>query len=139
MFFLDSWMISGIRWTLDTVLTAAEAEMNDDTALREQLLEAELRREMGEISEADFASIEADLLRRIREIRERREGGGPIALAAQPMETTADSTFRVEADVSGDFHEPVDVPAPPDSRTARTTRTTRRIRTTRNPPTIRRK
>ncbi len=33
--------------------------MNDDTALREQLLEAEMQREMGEISDEEFAEIEA--------------------------------------------------------------------------------
>ena len=49
--------------------------MNDDTVLREQLLEAEMRREMGEISDEEFRDIEADLLARIREIKERREGG----------------------------------------------------------------
>ena len=68
MFILDSLMISGIQWALKTVITAAEAEMNDDSALREQLLEVEMRREMGEISDAEFADIEADLLARIREI-----------------------------------------------------------------------
>ena len=55
MFLLDSLMIAGIRWALETTITAAEAEMNDDTALREQLLEAEMRREMGEISDEEFA------------------------------------------------------------------------------------
>jgi len=55
-------MISGLRWVLDTVHTAADAELNDDTALREQLLEAEMRREMGEISDEEFGEIEADLL-----------------------------------------------------------------------------
>ena len=50
-----------------TVATAADAEMNDDTVLREQLLDAEMRREMGEISDEEFADIEADLLARIRE------------------------------------------------------------------------
>ena len=105
-------MISGIRWALETVVTAAEAEMNDDTVLREQLLEAEMRREMGELSDDEFADIEADLLARIREIKERREGGsGPLAFGgAQPMETTPDSRFQIEASVSGDFHDPADAP-----------------------------
>ena len=106
MFILDSLMISGLRWVMNTVATAAEAEMNDDTALREQLLEAEMRREMGEISDEDFAALEVDVLERIREIKERRDGGsGPIALAGQPM-STKDRHFQVEATVSGDFHEP---------------------------------
>jgi hypothetical protein len=104
MFLLDSLMISGIRWVLNTVATAAESEMNDDTALREQLLEAEMRREMGEISDEAFAGLEADVLQRIREIKERREGSGPIAFGGQPM-TTEDRQFQVEATVSGDFHE----------------------------------
>ena len=107
MFILDSLMISGIRWALETALTAAEAEMNDDSVLREQLLEAEMRREMGEISDDEFADIESDLLARIREIKERRDGGtGPLEFGAQPLEATADGTFKVEASVSGDFHDP---------------------------------
>jgi len=111
MFILDSLMISGISWTLQTVLTAAEAEMNDDMALREALLEAEMRREMGEISDDEFAEVEADLLARIREIKERREGGsGPIAFGAEPMETSAENRFQVEASISGDFHDPAEAP-----------------------------
>jgi hypothetical protein len=111
MFILDSLMISGIRWVLETAVTAAEAEMNDDSVLREQLLEAEMRRETGEITDAEFRDIETDLLARIREIRERREGGsGPIDMGVQPLETTGDSQFHVEASVSGDFYEPSDAP-----------------------------
>jgi hypothetical protein len=62
---------------------------------------------MGEISDAEFQEIEADLLARIREIKTRREGGsGPLAFGgAQPMETTGDSTFQIEASISGDFHD----------------------------------
>ena len=111
MFLLDSLMISGLKWVMNTVVTAAEAEMNDDTALREQLLDAEMRRELGELSDQEFGDLEADLLTRIREIKERREGGsGPLSMGAQPIETTADSRFQVEASVSGDFHEPADAP-----------------------------
>src|SRR5687767_1834415 len=112
MFLLDSLMISGIKWVMNTVITSAEAEMNDDTALREQLLEAEMRREMGEISDDEFAELEADLLGRIREIKERREGGsGPLAMGAhEAVETDANSKFQVEASVSGDFYNPADAP-----------------------------
>src|ERR1051325_5144520 len=107
MFLLDSLMISGISWALKTVVTAAEAEMNDHTALREQLLAAEMEREMGEITDDYFREIERDLLARIREIKERREGGsGPLEFGAgQPIESEKDSGFQIEASVSGDFHE----------------------------------
>ena len=112
MFLLDSLLIDGISWTLKTVVTAAEAEMNDDTALREQLLAAEMQRELGEITDEEFADIERDLLTRIREIKERREGGsGPLELApGTPIETDEESHFQIEATVSGDFHEPANAP-----------------------------
>jgi len=60
MFLLDSLMINGISWALRTVVTAAEAEMNDDTALREQLLAAEMERELGEITDEQFADLDQD-------------------------------------------------------------------------------
>jgi len=112
MFLLDSLMIDGISWVLRTVTTAAEAEMNDDTVLREQLLAAEMQRELGEITDEEFADIERDLLTRMREIKERREGGsGPLAFGAgTPIETDEESRFQIEATVSGDFHEPVAAP-----------------------------
>ena len=112
MFLLDSLMIDGISWVLRTVTTAAEAEMNDDTALREQLLAAEMQRELGEITDEEFADIERDLLARIREVKQRREGGsGPLELGAgTPMETGEETRLEIEATVSGDFHDPEDAP-----------------------------
>ena len=74
MFILDSLLIGGLRFVLDQVVAAAEAEMNDDTALREQLLEAQMRLELGEISEKEFHQTERDILARIREIKGRPQG-----------------------------------------------------------------
>jgi hypothetical protein len=82
MFILDSLLIGGLRFVLDKVAAAADQELNDDTALREQLLAAQMRVELGEMSQKDFAALEADILARLREIRERREaeasGGGEL-------------------------------------------------------------
>ena len=75
MFLLDSLLIGGIRFVLDKVAAAADQELNDDTALREQLLSAQMQVELGEMSEDEFARLEADVLERLREIRERRDGG----------------------------------------------------------------
>lgn len=132
MFLLDSLMISGIKWALETVITAAEAEMNDDSALRDQLLAAEMQREMGEISDEEYRGIEADLLARIREIKQRREGTGPIGFEAGSIASGAGGSVTVEAEMSGDFH--VTQAMPPAPRTARaprapaTHRTARRTR-----------
>src|SRR5262245_27460033 len=75
MFILDTLLIGSLRFVLDKVVAAAEAELHDDTALREQLLEAQMKLELGDISEDEFAEIERDLLARIREIKGRQQGG----------------------------------------------------------------
>ena len=81
MFILDSLLVGGLRFVLDKIVAAAEAEMQDDSALREQLLEAQMRLELGEISEAEFRAIEDDVLARIREIKSRQPGGGVVVIS----------------------------------------------------------
>lgn len=80
MFILDSLLIGSLRFVLDKVAAAAEAEMHDDTALREQLLEAQMRLELGEISEDEFRDTEREILARIREIK----GPQPGAISVSP-------------------------------------------------------
>ena len=83
MFILDSLLIGSIRFVLEKVVAAAEAEAQDDTSLREQLLEAQMQLELGEISEAEFAGVERDLLARIRELKGTQHG----ALTVSPTDT----------------------------------------------------
>jgi hypothetical protein len=71
---IDSLLVGGLRFVLDKVAAAVDAEMSDDTVWREELLAAQMRLELGEISEREFARIERELLARIREIRERQQG-----------------------------------------------------------------
>lgn len=75
MFILDTLLIGSLRFVLDKVVAAAEAEMQDDSALREQLLEAQMQLELGELSEVDFAEIERDILARIRDLKGRQHAG----------------------------------------------------------------
>jgi len=74
VFILDSLLVGSLRFVLDKVVAAAEAEMQDDTALREQLLEAQMQLELGDISEAEFAAIEKDVLTSLRDIKGTRAG-----------------------------------------------------------------
>jgi gas vesicle protein GvpG len=74
VFLLDSLLIGGLRFVLDKVAAAVDTEMNDDTALRERLLEAQMRYELGELSDAEYADTERELLDRLREIKRRRQG-----------------------------------------------------------------
>jgi hypothetical protein len=81
VFILDSLLIGSIRFVLDKVVAAAEAEMQDDTALRGQLLEAQMQLELGDISDQEFAEIERGILARIREIKGRQQG--PLSMSPQ--------------------------------------------------------
>lgn len=93
MFLLDGLLVDSLKFVLDKVLTAAEAEANDDGPLREALLEAQLQLEMGEIDEPTFVAIERDLLARIRDIR----GSGAVGVVS--------SGVTVEATVDADVEE----------------------------------
>ena len=74
MIILDTLFIGGIKFVLRRIAEAVDAQMNDVEALREELLAAQMRLELGEIDDTEFRRIEADLLERIGEIRERRRG-----------------------------------------------------------------
>ena len=58
-------------FVLDKVSTIADQEVNDPERQRERLLEAQLKLESGEMDDAEFAVIEADVFERIREIKAR--------------------------------------------------------------------
>jgi hypothetical protein len=95
MVIIDTLLIGGIRFVLDKVAAAVETELNDDTALREQLLAAQMRVELGEMSEEAFAEFETDILARLREIRDRRQGSGAASLSPQDYTITGiDATFE---------------------------------------------
>ena len=84
---------------LDKVAAAVDTELNDDTALREQLLAAQMRAELGEITPEEFAALESDLLQRLREIRERRQGDASPGLSSADYKVTG-----IEASFEGDEH-----------------------------------
>ena len=81
MFILDSLLIGGIRFVLGKVVAAAEAELQDDSALRDQLLDAQMRLELGEITDEEFAEIERDVLLAIRQIKGTPQG--PLTMSPQ--------------------------------------------------------
>jgi hypothetical protein len=88
MFILDSLLIGSLRFVLDKVVQAAEAEMHDDSALRDQLLEAQMRLELGEITEDQFVEIERDVIAAIRSIKGGQQG--PISMSPQDKITGVD-------------------------------------------------
>jgi hypothetical protein len=95
MFILDSLLVGGLRFVFDKIASAVDTELNDDTALREQLLAAQMRVELGEMSQQEFSETEAEILARLREIRDRRQGGGPASFSPEDYRITGiDATFE---------------------------------------------
>jgi hypothetical protein len=94
---LDTLLIGGIKFVLSKIAAAVDSQLNDDTVLREELLAAQMRLELGEITDKEFAALEADLLARLREIRERQRG--PAAAAGEMRITGIEARFD---DGSGD-------------------------------------
>ena len=99
MLIIDSLIISGVRFVLDKVAAAVETELNDDNVLRERLLDAQMRVELGEMTQAEFDQPEAEILVRIREIKERQRGGESAVISPTDMKVTG-----IEATFEGDEH-----------------------------------
>ena len=84
--------VAGIKWTLTKVQRVVEDELVDDTAVKQDLMELNMRLELGDITDDEYAVEEAALMRRLREIREWREhfgmatSGGPVRVARESSE-----------------------------------------------------
>jgi hypothetical protein len=98
MFILDTILIGGLRFVFDKIATAVDTELNDDSHLREQLLAGQMRLELGEISEAEYGALEADLYDRLRAFKERQQGTAAFSPGDYKI-TGIDATFE------GDEHK----------------------------------
>jgi Gas vesicle protein G len=96
---IDSLLISGVRFVLDKLAAAVDTELNDDSVLRERLLDAQMRLELGELTQEEFDDLEAEIVARIREIKARQRGGDPAVISQEDMKVTG-----IEATFEGDEH-----------------------------------
>lgn len=79
----------GTFWTLDKVQRAVEEQLTDDTPIKEDLMNLQLALEMGEIDDDEYVRREAEIMQRLREVRDWREklgkgnAGGPVRVARE--------------------------------------------------------
>ncbi|HEY0321356.1 MAG TPA: gas vesicle protein GvpG [Pyrinomonadaceae bacterium] len=104
MFLIDDLLLApytGFKFILGQVQKIADRELNDDTLIKEQLLELQMRLELDEISDEDYAEREAELFARLRVIRERQLG------LLQQVHTAESSSIIIESggDDEGGFWE----------------------------------
>jgi hypothetical protein len=97
VFILDTLLIDGLGFVFDKIRVAAEAEQDDDSHLREALLDGQARLEAGELSEEEYATLERDILTRMDAMRRRKRGAGAAIgsrVAGVEVEFTGDDDRR---------------------------------------------
>ena len=95
---------TGFGFILRTLQKMAEEQFTDDAPVKERLLELQLRLESGEIGEEEYAAEEADIIRQLREIENRKRAlaGAPAAEQDRGLAFTAGET---KASASVTFHQ----------------------------------
>jgi hypothetical protein len=114
---VDKLLTRGIGWVLRRVADAVNHELVDESSLREELLAAEMRLELGEIDEDEFRRTEEAILARMRAARGHREA------APMPRSGMRYAVEAIEADAGEEPARPEERPASrARKRTARRSR-----------------
>jgi hypothetical protein len=84
--------IAGIEWSMNQVMKVVEEELTDDTLVKQDFMELQMKLEIGEIDDEEYAVQEKIIMDRLREVRAWRERlgksnpGGPVRVARAPGE-----------------------------------------------------
>jgi hypothetical protein len=87
IFFPVAGPVAGIRWSLGKVQSVVEEELTDDAPVKQELMELQMRLELGDITNEQYVEHEAALMARLRDVRAWRErlgkgtSGGPVRVA----------------------------------------------------------
>ncbi len=68
--------IKGTIWVANKLKETAESELTDESKIREELLNLQMRFEMDELSEDEYNKKEAKILERLEAIRKYKEERG---------------------------------------------------------------
>src|SRR5689334_8592759 len=90
--------VNGFKFILGQIQKMGDQELNDDTVIKDQLLELQMRYELEEISDDEFKAREAELFARLRVIKARQLD---LLHEATAQGATADSSSFV-IEVGGD-------------------------------------
>jgi len=97
MFLVDDLLMAPLntfKFILGQIQQMAEREISDEGVIKDQLLELQMRRELDEISDAEYALLETELFARLRIIKSRQ------LEALQQVPTAESSSLVVE--IGGD-------------------------------------
>jgi len=101
MFLIDDLLlapVNGFKFILGQIQKMADQDLNDDSVIKDQLLDLQMRYELEEVTDEEYREREAELFARLRVIKERQLG-----LMQQAVHTADSSSFVIE--VGGDEGE----------------------------------
>ena len=90
MFLVDDLLMmpfNGMGFIFRTLARVAEEQYTDDAPVKQRLLELQIKLESGEVTEEQYVKLEAEILRELREIQNRKlelagvnpeEAAGPL-------------------------------------------------------------
>jgi hypothetical protein len=121
------WPVTGplflAEFSMNKVEGVVREELTDDTRIKAELMELQLKLELGDIDDDQYVEMEAALMRQLREIRQWREefgmgvAGGPVRVQAQPQETVVpDDSADVVTDEDARASQAEDDVDAPESR-----------------------
>ncbi len=88
--------MAGMKFVFQQVADLADQELTDETNLREQLLLLQVQLEDGDIDDDEFDEREADILGRLRLIKERKMGlSGEAEEDQTPVEANVEARRRL--------------------------------------------
>jgi hypothetical protein len=103
------WPVTGpeflVKFSLGKVEETVRRELTDDQSVKEDLLALQMQLELGEIDDDEYVEREAELMLRLREVRQWREefgmgiAGGPVRVARSAV---ADPSQEADPDDTAD-------------------------------------
>jgi hypothetical protein len=103
LFFPITGPVAGIKWSLRKVAQVVDEELTDDSSIKQELMELQMQLELGDIDDAEYVRREAELMTRLREVRDWRErlgksvGGGPVRVAGGSSPAADDGGANAES------------------------------------------
>ena len=105
MFLVDDLLfipVDGFKFILKQIQQVADRELNDESLIKSQLLELQMRLELEEISEDDYKVQEAELFSRLRAIKQQQ-----LDMLHEAVHTSESSSIQIDSNLDsfGSFDE----------------------------------
>jgi len=86
--------VDGFKFILKQIQQVADGELNDESIIKSQLLELQMRLELEEISEADYKDQEAELFARLRVIKQQQ-----LDMLHEAVHTAESSSIQIDSNL----------------------------------------